>query len=107
MAKLDNSKPNRRFTNARAAARSASKEWTITFDEYTEITKQNRCYYCRVDFGKLTGSCLDRVDSNLGYHVDNVVPCCRRCNMLKSNEFTEAETKFMVLALKIFRRYKD
>lgn len=28
---------------------------------------------------------IDRVDSSLGYTVDNVVPCCKLCNQAKNN----------------------
>jgi len=28
---------------------------------------------------------LDRIDSNKGYTIDNVVPCCKRCNIAKSS----------------------
>ena len=28
---------------------------------------------------------VDRVDSSKGYDVDNVVPCCGRCNVAKNN----------------------
>jgi hypothetical protein len=56
------------------------------------------CFYCgatpheamygriRVDKtrAKVTYNGLDRVDNSRGYEVDNVVPCCRICNIMKA-----------------------
>src|SRR5690606_27568041 len=28
---------------------------------------------------------IDRVNSNLGYTLENIVPCCKRCNWMKLN----------------------
>lgn len=36
------------------------------------ILQQSICY---------TG--LDRIDNNIGYRTDNVIPCCRKCNWSK------------------------
>ena len=109
MSKRDNSTPERRFSNNRASVRGKGTEWALTLDQYKEITKHNRCYYCRKDLGALTGSCLDRLDpkDEGGYHVDNVLPCCGECNTRKSDKLTESETKFLTLSLKLFRRYRD
>jgi hypothetical protein len=38
------------------------------------------CDYCGDEI-RFIG--LDRVDNNRGYEIDNVVPCCRRCNIAK------------------------
>ena len=32
---------------------------------------------------------IDRIDSNLGYLENNVVPCCKFCNFMKLNLTTE------------------
>ena len=34
---------------------------------------------------------VDRVDSDLGYQLDNLVPCCFVCNQIKGDRFTVAE----------------
>ena len=39
------------------------------------------CNYCGED--KLIG--IDRINSDFGYSHDNIVPCCIRCNALKSD----------------------
>lgn len=56
---------------------------------YTELTSLN-CYYCDSMVSDKTGARLDRIDSNKGYILQNVVPCCKRCNVAK-NDMTITE----------------
>ena len=50
-----------------------------------------------------TYSGIDRVDSNIGYEINNVVSCCNICNRAKSNmkldEFNEWRMKLAKYAL--------
>ena len=68
-------------------------EWSLTRDEFKEITSQN-CHYCNKEprpyktvrntsYAFVNG--IDRVDSSIGYRLDNTVPCCKRCNWMKSD----------------------
>lgn len=70
----------------------------LTIDQFKNFSSKN-CYYC----GSLPSNCrsrknrdgkvlysfsyngLDRLDSSKPHHFDNVVPCCRLCNRLKSD----------------------
>lgn len=45
------------------------------------------CYYCESSDIQIV---LDRKDSSGGYTKDNVVPCCVRCNLIKSDMPYEA-----------------
>lgn len=46
------------------------------------------CYYCKNH--KDTGcNGIDRINSNKPYSIDNVVPCCRTCNIMKNDMDTE------------------
>jgi hypothetical protein len=73
-----------------AAERNLS--WSLTDSFFDEITKRD-CFYCGLppsnyrkssdSFGGFTFSGIDRVDNSRGYELDNVVPCCRRCNRAK------------------------
>ena len=51
----------------------------------------NGCIYCgETDWRKLG---CDRINNNKPHTKDNVVPCCKRCNKLRSNKFTVDEMK--------------
>jgi len=72
-------------------AKSKNIKWELTKDFLKEITKLP-CNYCgmepsNIGSGSANGnyiySGVDRVDSSLGYTVDNVVPCCSTCNKAK------------------------
>lgn len=55
----------------------------IFFEQFQEITSQP-CFYCGGwnDYElKFTG--IDRVDNSKGYEENNIVPCCKVCNVLK------------------------
>lgn len=78
----------------------------LDFDKFVELSKKN-CHYCnekpshfindyrhdKDKHGRLKKvsdtvvfyNGLDRIDSNIGYLEENVVPCCKRCNIAKSN----------------------
>jgi len=59
-----------------------------------------KCYYCKRDWNQIeydiynlqkSRLSIDRKDNNKGYIIDNIVLCCMRCNLIKSNYFTEVE----------------
>lgn len=77
---------------------SKEKGCDITKEEFVELSSKD-CHYCG---GKPTPSKghrewatyvltngLDRVDSSMGYLRNNVVPCCRRCNVAKLDDDVE------------------
>lgn len=90
----------------RHAKKSKSKN-IIPFDNFITLSLSN-CFYCNspaeskledvrysTKFGKsiitdtvIKYNGLDRVDNTKGYEADNVVACCKYCNMAK-NEFTQ------------------
>jgi len=95
-----------RFVRSRRSARKRrSLEWTIIESEY-EILIKMPCHYCGGLLG-VTGCGLDRKDNNLGYTAENVVPCCRRCNVVKNDYFSYDEMLILAPSLKEIqkRRY--
>lgn len=79
----------------------------INFDMFQSMIFKE-CYYCGLENGNTTydtgnkkrvsdtvlhHSGIDRIDSNKGYVIGNVVPCCKYCNMAKmdrsQDEFLE------------------
>lgn len=83
--------PKTRFTDCKRYAKNRGLEWVIGFNDYAELIQRN-CFYCD---GPLpaTKVGLDRLDNMKGYSLNNVVPCCRYCNQMRSNIFTHEEFK--------------
>ena len=70
-------------------------KYKLTEKQFANLTQKD-CYYCGAKpnnvFGRSGGTNgeyiyngLDRVDNNKDYTIDNVVPCCKRCNRAKKN----------------------
>lgn len=67
-------------------------EWNLSTEEATSLINKP-CFYCGTlaSNNKITKSCkdgykhngIDRVDPTKHYSPDNVVPCCKVCNMAK------------------------
>jgi len=90
--KLISSKIPSNFMKAKYAANRRNKEWTLTEHEYHDLLLDNKCYYCQ---GPLSegGIKLDRLDNTKGYNIENVVPCCYRCNVIRGDRFTPKQMK--------------
>jgi hypothetical protein len=61
-------------------ARTRKILFTITDTQFNNIIN-NDCYYCKSIPEKFSG--IDRLDNNEGYNIDNCIPCCSTCNILK------------------------
>ncbi len=72
---------NRRYGKLHTAAKSRNVDISLTFKQY-EALRLLPCDYCLGELPE-AGCGLDRVDSSKGYHIDNVVPCCDKCNQSK------------------------
>lgn len=56
-------------------------EW-MTINEYADAIASGECFWCGADLPQGSHSVgLDRVNNNIGYVVDNVVPACAQCNV--------------------------
>lgn len=73
-------------------ARRRGLGWNLTEKQFAEITQKD-CYYCGAkpnnimknisSNGDYIYNGIDRVDNSKGYTIDNIVPCCRKCNRAK------------------------
>lgn len=77
-------------------AEDKNRNFDLTLDQFYEIIKKD-CHYCgskpkinsiySEKYGKnkipepFNG--VDRIDSSLGYSVNNCLPCCEKCNKMK------------------------
>lgn len=72
-------------SDLRQKAKKRKTEWTLTPIEAYYLMIGD-CWYCGSESGwpaKRHG--IDRTDSSIGYHKDNCVSCCWRCNCGKNN----------------------
>jgi len=94
------------YEQYQSSAKIRNINFSLTKDEYIEIVKKD-CYYCgepapikQPNRGKekyvgvpVPYNGVDRIDSTKGYEKENCVPCCTRCNYMKSDmnvsSFTE------------------
>ncbi len=68
----------------------------LTPEQFHKITQKD-CIYCGSPPGnqyrgyRYNG--IDRKDNSKGYFPSNCVPCCARCNSVKSNHLTFSQMK--------------
>lgn len=82
------------FAHYKKSARKRGYIFELTEKQFAEITKKD-CHYCGAKpnqvtkrygaFGDYIYNGIDRKDNEKGYTIDNVVPCCKMCNMAKNN----------------------
>lgn len=80
--------------NYRNNAKKRGLIWDIDEFQIIHLTQQ-RCHYCGIEpnmrqygnqiNGDYIYNGMDRVDNDIGYTLDNVVPCCKQCNKMKSD----------------------
>jgi hypothetical protein len=85
------------FTHSKNQAKRRKIDFCLTKELFAKLTESN-CAYCgdfpsqqfNVKYSKILNeeriflySGIDRVESSKGYTKDNVVPCCRKCNVGK------------------------
>jgi len=77
------------------SAKERGLEYNLTDKQFAGITQQD-CFYCGAkpnntskysnnNNGIYIYNGIDRIDNNKGYIIDNIVPCCTRCNYAKKN----------------------
>jgi hypothetical protein len=83
-------KTNAKYGRLKYTAAQRGLTLTISQDEYEALTKHASCHYCGGPIEE-TGSGIDRKDNALGYSIDNVVPSCRWCNVVKNDRYSYEE----------------
>ena len=77
----------------------------IPFDEYSKLVSLP-CFYCERVLPRSFGYCLDRIDNEKDYLLNNVVPCCGDCNSIKSDKLSFAETVVFMKAVVKYRQQR-
>lgn len=98
-------KPRRRYGKAKSSAKERGIEFDLTLDTYLSLVNDEAfCYYGCGSQLSGTGVGLDRLDSNKGYTIGNVVPCCGICNVVKSSVLNDVEMLEVVKLLRKLRK---
>jgi hypothetical protein len=90
---------NNKFSMYRNSAKKRNIDFELTKEQFSELMHGD-CFYCGAEpkkriFRRKTSSfnyCLngiDRVDSNLGYTIENSISCCDTCNRAKLDHSLE------------------
>lgn len=105
------------FTQVVATASKKCLPMSLTYEEFFEFTQIPECFYCGEtliwhmhSFAHQKYICrtnLDRKDNKQGYHKENLVACCPRCNFGKADRYTHEEWVAMANALREFRRSRN
>lgn len=69
--------------------------FALTTEEFNHLLS-SQCVYC----GSGSRITIDRVDSSLGYTIDNCVPACYVCNIMK---YSWDRDEFLAHVVKIYR----
>jgi 5-methylcytosine-specific restriction endonuclease McrA len=101
---INRRKVSGRYSDARWAAKRRGFVFDIPKEAYAQLINK-ACHYCGLPLNP-TGTGLDRVDSLKGYVLENVVPCCGRCNQMKNNLSTDDFFKHLGIILSLHQSRK-
>lgn len=99
---------NRLLKNYKRSAKHRNHIWSLSLDEFHSLVKSD-CHYCGSKpscaiiskcYARADYNGIDRVNNDLGYEADNVVTCCRQCNLAKRDLTVD---QFLDLAHRIYK----
>jgi hypothetical protein len=84
------------YSSYKLNAKSRGFDFNIDFDYAVSILKSD-CHYCGIEpsntymksYYNATYNGIDRVDNTKGYEMNNIVSCCKMCNIAKNNNTEE------------------
>jgi len=98
------------FGSYKRNARSRNYIWDLPYEKFVELINSN-CYYCGIEKSNyvkcyfyedekpsLPFNGVDRIDNNIGYTIENSVPCCKQCN---SSKYTLTFQEYKTWALRL------
>lgn len=89
--------PNSKYIEYKKGAKKRNKKFSLTKSEFLLFWKKP-CYYCNEEI-KTIG--LDRVDNKKGYLLNNIVSCCKICNILKKWHSIKQLERISMIFLKL------
>jgi len=93
-ATKNDSSINKLYYRYKKDAKKRNYQFNLSRDEFKQLIVEN-CFYCGTKpnsilnekdlRGQIKYNGIDRINNDNDYNLDNVVPCCKRCNAAKSN----------------------
>ncbi len=105
---------NALFDRYKYQAKYRNYEFSLGIEQFKNITSQN-CEYCNINPIQRSKSKkgksyfyngIDRKNNDLGYTINNCVPCCKICNDIKGQNLTYEEMKIAMKAVINYRGEK-
>lgn len=93
------------FRSLKFQAKTRGIDFNLTLEQFSEIRTGTSCFYCGYSLPEQGGG-LDRINSNKGYQIGNVIPCCTGCNMFKGNMISYDEMNQIIPLLQKIRNKK-
>jgi len=86
--------PSSLFSRAKASAKSRKIEFSLSKKEYIDLI-ESKCYFCNdeLENGKGRGIGLNRIESDKGFIIGNVLRACGFCSIIRSEGLTVEEMK--------------
>jgi len=85
-----------KYSTYKKGAKERGYSFDLSKDEF-KLFWQKDCSYCGSPINTIG---LDRIDSSIGYQIDNIVSCCYMCNRMKLDHTKEEWIAQMCLILK-------
>lgn len=93
--------PKNKYREYKYEASRRGLKFELSYKEFKSF-KGKPCHYCG---DELDSICLDRIDNDLGYFINNVVSCCFKCNSIKHvydiDDFLEHVEKIFMYQQKV------
>lgn len=75
-----------KYRRYKSSAKRRNLEFKLSKNEFCNLLNDKKCFYC----GSFDELGIDRIDSNVGYIIQNCTSCCKKCNIMK-NVFSQSE----------------
>ena len=96
-----NNTPEKIYANYKKRALKKELKFELELKDF-QLMWNKPCVYCGTELQTVG---FDRVDSNKGYTKDNIVLCCKICNMMKYTTSKEAFIKQCLLIVNHYNKY--
>lgn len=73
--------PEFKYSEYKSSAIKTKRDFELSYEEFLTLWQKN-CAYCDATISTVG---IDRIDSSVGYTIENCAPCCFDCNNMKSN----------------------